>query len=452
MMRLRTRIQLSMAVVLMVLITANTSIYFIFKNSVITSEMNRLTNKTVNTLKELNTHSNLSMEQVLEAYLISNGMIRVVNSGHNPIIQVTTSNDYLNIPSKYDDDQFEEVVQYKDSMYVVVSIPTINENGAIVNLQIVENVDALFGNINELKWVFIYTTIIVIIIFSLTSRFLGRMISFPIKRLTQTMNVIEKDGSFEKILIAHHTKDELSEMAMTFNRMITRLEKSYLKQEQFVSDASHELKTPLTVIDSYVKILKRWGKERPDIVEEAIDSIGAESSRMKYLTEQLLLLAKSEECIENEKGKVNIVPIVEKTIHRLQQAFKHEIYLKNEQREIQMYIHEPSFVQVLVILLDNAKKYSDDDIKVELKEWEESVSIMVMDIGVGIPFEAQAHVFDRLYRVDKTRSRKTGGSGLGLSIAKRIVEQHNGHITLESVEGCGATFTVTLPKNGGIVR
>src|SRR3954462_3834179 len=121
MMRLRTRIQLSMAVVLLVLITANTSIYFIFKNSVITSEMNRLTNKTVNTLKELNTHSNLSMEQVLQAYLISNGMIRVVNSGHNPIIQVTTSNDYLNIPSKYDDDQFEEVVQIKVSRMWVFS-------------------------------------------------------------------------------------------------------------------------------------------------------------------------------------------------------------------------------------------------------------------------------------------------------------------------------------------
>ncbi|WP_338448613.1 ATP-binding protein [Niallia oryzisoli] len=451
-MRLRTRIQLSATVVLMVLIIANTLIYFIFKNSVISSEINRLTNTTVNTVKELNTHSHLSMEQVLQAYLISDGMIRVVNSSHNPIIQAATNSDYFKIPSKYDDDQFEEVVQYKDSMYVVVSIPTINENGEIVNLQVVENVDVLFGNINDLKWVFLYTTIIVIIILSLTSRLLVRMISFPIQRLTQTMNLIEKDGSFEKILVANDSKDELSEMAMTFNRMITKLEKSYLKQEQFVSDASHELKTPLTVIDSYVKILKRWGKERPDILEEAIDSIGSESSRMKYLTEQLLLLAKSEECIENEKLKTNIVPIVEKTIHRLQQAFKHEIYLKNEQREIHMNIHEPSFVQVLVILLDNAKKYSDDHIKVELKEWEESVSIKVTDKGIGIPFEAQAHVFDRLYRVDKTRSRKTGGSGLGLSIAKRIVEQHDGYINLESAEGYGATFTITLPKNGGVIR
>ncbi|MBZ5749670.1 sensor histidine kinase [Metabacillus rhizolycopersici] len=448
-MRLRTRIQLSTTVVLIVLlIVANTSIYFIFKNSAITSEINRLTNTSNNTVIELNKKSNLSMEQVLQAYLISNGMIRIVDQNNNPTIQVTTNKDkdYRNIPSKYDDDQFEEVIQYKDSMFVVVSIPTFNENGAIVNLQVVENVDILFGNINDLKWVFVYATVIVIIILFLTSRLLGRVITSPIQRLTQTMDLIEKDGSFEKILIMHEAKDELTEMAMTFNRMIKRLEKSYTKQEQFVSDASHELKTPLTVIDSYVKLLKRWGKDRPDILEEAIDSIASESSRMKYLTEQFLQLAKSEECIENEKNTVNIVPIVEETIHRLQQAYKHEIHLKNEQREIHMNIHEQSFVQLLIILLDNAKKYSDNQIKVELKEWKKGVSISVTDKGIGIPFEAQAHVFDRLYRVDKTRNRKTGGSGLGLSIAKRIVEHHDGDITLESVEGNGSTFTFTLPK------
>jgi two-component system, OmpR family, sensor histidine kinase ArlS len=446
-MRLRRRIQLSTTAVLIVLlIITNTSIYFIFKNTTITSEINRLTNTLNNTVMELNKDSNSSMEQVLQAYLISDGMIRIVDRHNNPTIQATTTKDYLHIQSKYDDDQFEKVIQYKGYIFVMVSIPMINENGTIINLQVVENVDVLFDNINDLKWVLVYATIIVIIILSLTSRLLGRWISFPIQRLTETMNVIEKNGSYEKIAITHDTKDELTEMAMTFNRMIIRLEKSYSKQEQFVSDASHELKTPLTVIDSYVKLLKRWGKERPDILEEAINTIASESSRMKYLTEQLLQLAKSEEIIENEKETVNIVPIVEKTIQRLQQAFQHEIHYKNEQCEIHMNIHEPSFVQLLVILLDNAKKYSDHHIRVEVKEWKETVSILVVDKGIGIPLEAQAQVFDRLYRVDKTRSRKTGGSGLGLSIAKRIVEQHDGDITLESVEGKGSTFTVTLPK------
>lgn len=446
-MKLRTRIQLSTTVVLIVLlIVANTSIYFIFKTTAISSEKNRLTNTSNNTVMELNENPNLTMEEILQAYLISDGMIRIVDRNNKPTIQMATNTDYLKLKSKYDNDQFEEVVQFKDSMFVVVSVPTISEDGTIVNLQVFENVDFLFDNIEDLKWVFVYATIIVIIILFLTSGFLGRVISLPIQRLTKTMNLIEEDGSFEKISIMHDTKDELNEMAMTFNRMISKLEKSYTKQEQFVSDASHELKTPLTVIDSYVKILKRWGKDRPEILEEAIDSIASESNRMKYLTEQLLQLAKSEECIENEKKAEDIVPIIEKTIQRIQQTFKHKIHFEKDQNEIYMKVHEQSFIQLLVILLDNAKKYSDNHIKVELTERKEIVSISVADKGIGIPLQVQAHVFDRMYRVDETRSRKTGGSGLGLSIAKRIVEQHDGSITVESVEGIGSTFTVTLPK------
>lgn len=450
-MRLQTRIQLSTTVVLIVLlIVANTSIYFILKNSSISSEQNRLTIKSKHIVEELNKKPNVKMKEVLYAYLISDGMIRIVDRKSNPIIDAATNNEYRNIESNFSNDQFEGEIQIKDSMFVITSIPTMNENGAIVNLQIIENVDVLFGNIRELKWVLVYTTIIVIIMLFITSGFLGRFILLPIQRLTKTMKAIEKNGSFEQISISNDTKDELNEMAKTFNRMITRLEDSYSKQEQFVSDASHELKTPLTVIDSYVNLLKRWGKERPEILEEGIDSIASESSRMKYLTEQFLQLAKSEELIENEKEIVNIVSIVEQTIQRLQQTFEHDIHFISEKNVIDMKIHEQSFVQLLVILLDNAKKYSDNDIKVELKEMEKNISLCVIDKGVGIPLEAKEHVFDRMYRVDKTRNRKTGGSGLGLSIAKRIVEQHGGDIFLESVEGSGSTFIVTLSKIEGV--
>ena len=448
-MRLQTRIQLSTTVVLIVLLLiANTAIYFIFKNTTISSEQNRLTKNSSFIVKELNTNTHASMEQILQAYLISNGMIRMVDSTNTPVIQKTMSedNDYRNIPSTYNNDQFEDVVSYKDSNFVMVSFPTIFDNGEIVNLQVYENVDALYGNINDLKWVIVFATIIVIIILFVTSGILGQVISRPIQRLTQTMKTIEVNKTYEQIEMTNLNKDEMNEMAMTFNRMITKLEESYAKQEQFVSDASHELKTPLTVIDSYIKLLKRWGKDRPEVLEEAIDAIGTESSRMKYITEQLLELAKSEEMIETEKEVLNIVPIVEKTIQRFQRAFEHDIQFSYEQREIFIKVHEQSLVQVLIILLDNAKKYSNDHIEVELEEHDQTVLIRVKDYGIGIPLEARTYVFDRMYRVDKARNRKTGGSGLGLSIAKRIVEQHNGDILLESAEGEGSTFTVILPK------
>jgi two-component system, OmpR family, sensor histidine kinase ArlS len=448
-MRLQTRIQLSTTVVLIVLLlVTNTAIYFIFKNTAISSEQTRLTNASSHIVKALNTNTNASMEQVLQAYVINDGMIRMIDSTNTPVIQQTTSEgtDYRNIPSTYNKAQVEEVVFYKDSHFVMVSIPAIYENGEIVNLQVFENVDALYENINDLKWVILFATIIVVIILFVTSGLLGQVISRPIQRLTETMKTIEENETYDRIEIANQKKDEINEMAMTFNRMIAKLEESYAKQEQFVSDASHELRTPLTVIDSYIKLLKRWGKERPEIVEEAIEAIGSESSRMKYLTEQLLELAKSEDIIENEKEVVNIVPVVKKAIQRLQRAYEHDIQFRHEQRDIFMNVHEQSLVQVLIILLDNAKKYSQDRIEVELKEQDQTVSISVKDFGVGIPVEARAHVFDRMYRVDKARSRKTGGSGLGLSIAKRIVEQHDGDILLESIEGKGSTFTIILPK------
>jgi two-component system, OmpR family, sensor histidine kinase ArlS len=447
-MRLQTRIQLFTTVVLIVLlIAANTSIYFIFKNTSISSELKRLSNISNHILIEMNEKPDISMESMLQAYLISDGLIRtVMEKEKSPAIQVFTDNAYRKIPTGYYDKQFEGVISYENSMFAIVSIPAISENGEIINIQLIENIDLMYENIQDLKWVLVMTTIVVIIILYVTSGFVGRLILLPIQRLTSTMNTIEKRGSFEKIIVTGESKDEMNEMAMTFNRMMSKLEDSYLKQEQFVSDASHELKTPLTVIDSYIKMLKRWGKERPDILEEAIFSIESESDRMKYLTEQLLQLAKVEEGIEYEKEVVDIAAIVSSTIQRLQGTFKHSIHFTNASGYSYVKIHEQSFVQLLVILLDNANKYSDDDITVELTENNGYIKIAVKDKGVGIPKEAQAYVFDRMFRVDKTRSRKTGGTGLGLSIARKIVEQHDGTIIVESIEGMGSSFIVTLPK------
>ncbi|MFT9846818.1 sensor histidine kinase [Aneurinibacillus sp. REN35] len=448
-MRLQARIQLSTTVVsIVLLLIANTAIYFIFKNVVVSSEQSRLAQTAGNIVKELNTNKKTSMEQILQTYVMSDGVIHIINSKAVPLIQKTTneSKEYRNIPGTFKNGQFEGVVVYKGSTFIMASVPTIYENGEIVNLQVFENANALYENINDLKWVIVFATMSVIIILFVTGRFLGQVISSPIQRLTQTMKTIEEKKTYDQIDITNQEKDEIHEMAMTFNRMIAKLEESYAKQERFVSDASHELKTPLTVIDSYIKLLQRWGKERPDVLEEAIEAIGSEASRMKYVTEQLLELAKPEEMIHDYKEVVNIVPIVEKTIQRLQRTYDHTIEFHHEKQDFFIEVHEQSFVQVLIILIDNAKKYGRSRIEVGLKEQEQMVHLTVKDYGIGIPLEAGAHVFDRMYRVDKARSRKTGGSGLGLSIAKRIVEQHHGDILLESVEGKGSTFTVIFPK------
>lgn len=435
---------------MVLLLIANTSIYFIFKNQTIDSEQRRLTNTANNIIMEMTEQQNVPMEQVLRAYIVNDGVLRIVDEEQKaPIVQVAADKRYRGMEVSYTNNQIDEVFEYNGSWFVGISIPMIsNETGEIVNLQVIENINMLYGNMQDLKWVLIITTTIVIIILFITSRFLGKVITLPIYRLTKTMKTIENQGSFEHITVDNDLKDELSEMARTFNRMMTRLEESYERQEQFVSDASHELRTPLTVIDSYVKLLNRWGKERPDILEEAIQAIGSESVRMKYLTEQLLLLAKAEETKEEQKEVIDIAANLNNMVKRLQRAFPQKIIFHHEMDSCYLKVHEPSFEQLMIILLDNAKKYSEETITLQMVEEEQVVRIDVIDKGIGIPEEAQSHVFSRMYRVDKARSRKTGGSGLGLSIAKRIVDRHNGTISVKSKEGVGSTFTVTLPKGG----
>lgn len=447
-MSLKTRIQLSTTVLLIgLLLIANTSIYFNFKSTSIESEQSRLVHTATNIIEELHKYKDSTMEQVLHSFQISDGIINIIDHNNEPLHQITANKmTYRAIKSEFSSDQYEDVLTFKDSKFIVVSIPIINENGDIINLQIIENVDLLFSNITDLKGVLIFTSVVVITMLFMAGWILGGVISRPIQRLIRTMKTIEEKESYEQITITRNKKDELNQLATTFNLMIAKLEDSYMKQEQFVSDASHELKTPLTVIAGYIKLLKRWGTKRPEVMMEAVNSIESESNRMKYLTEQLLQLAAAEEISFDKKEPINIMQIVDHTIKRIRPMYKNNINFLNSSSDLYVNMDEQSFVQVLVILLDNANKYSNDLIKVELMEEKDLIKVKISDRGKGIPKKEQAYIFDRMYRVDKTRNRKTGGTGLGLPIAKRIVEKYGGSITLESVEEVGSTFIIVLPK------
>lgn len=445
-MSLRTRIQLSITVLLAILLViANTTIYLMFKNASIESEQEILLNTTSNIIEELNEEGNGTTEGVLRAYLISDGMIRLIDRKGDSDLNLTRENSYKEIDTSFQNDQFADVFTYNGSKFVMVSTPIIDDSGSIVNLQIIQNADGMFSNLQDLKGVLIFTSFLVIGILCIAGWLLGRVITHPIHRFIRTMKTIEEEESYQQIEISNSKRDELNQLGMTFNSMMRKLENSYIKQEQFVSDASHELKTPLTVISGYVSLLKRWGSTRPEVLKEAIDSIESESARMKFMTEQLIQLASAEKLGEFAKERLDIVPIVTSTIERLHRTYKNEIIWTTEPKQIVAEIHEQSFIQLLVILLDNANKYSNEIIQVELQEQDGHVRLRVIDKGPGIPAEAQPYIFDRMYRVDKNRSRKTGGTGLGLFIAKRISERHGGSISLISKEGHGTTFIVSLP-------
>ena len=231
--------------------------------------------------------------------------------------------------------------------------------------------------------------------------------------------------------------------------MLDRIERSYNSQKQFVSDASHELRTPISVIRGYTDMLKRWGKDDPEVLDEGIAAISQETEGMKDLVESLLFLARHDKktlMMEiSEFDTSELICEVQK-----EEAMVHTEYVFEtvKAESIRIKADRNMMKQVLRILCDNAVKYSEKGTTVTLSCADEGnglCCLSVKDQGQGISQEDLPKIFDRFYRSDKARKSETGGHGLGLSIARIIVIAHGGKIRVRSKPGCGTVFSVLLP-------
>ncbi|MFP4199297.1 MAG: sensor histidine kinase, partial [Halanaerobium sp.] len=294
---------------------------------------------------------------------------------------------------------------------------------------------------------------------ALISVFLGyfttkKMLS-PINKITETAREISSSDLGRRLEVSG-PDDELKKLALTFNSMLDRLEKSFKRQKQFVSDASHELRTPISVIKGYIDLLDRWGKEKEDVRDEAIEAIKKETVNMKQLMENLLLLARGDDSeLKKEEEFLNFNNLISEIIKEFE-LMEAEIELEFiEESEVEFYGDQNLFKQLLRIFLDNAVKFTSQKGKIEIKIDKidsERFYFSVADDGPGISDEDLPFVFDRFYQADKSRTRKNNkGSGLGLAIAKQIVDSYNGDIDVESENGKGTKFIVVFPliKNKG---
>jgi two-component system, OmpR family, sensor histidine kinase ArlS len=244
-----------------------------------------------------------------------------------------------------------------------------------------------------------------------------------------------------------YDQEEFRDLADAINDMLVRINESYQSQVRFVSDASHELRTPVAVIQGYANMLDRWGKNDEKTLQESIEAIKSESEHMKTLIEHLLFLARGDSnTIKLQLENFDVNALLEEVIK--------EARLIDEGHEYQYQQNEPVWIiadkslikQVLRILVDNASKYSPDKEKIVLRliKQENKIEISVQDNGIGIQPKDVPHIFDRFYRSDESRDKKTGGSGLGLAIAKWIVEKHGGQFQVVSRVGIGTRITVSL--------
>ena len=249
---------------------------------------------------------------------------------------------------------------------------------------------------------------------------------------------------------------ELEGIEAAMNNMLARMHETYLQQTRFVNDASHELRTPIAVIQGYANMLDRWGKEDEEILDESITAIKNESDHMNHLVEQLLFLARGDSGrTEMKKEDVSLNDVMREIYEESLMIDERHVYRYNEKKENIHITADASMIkQAMRILVDNAAKYTNegDEIILEVgtqqNESEEtgpitfSPYIQVQDSGIGMAEVDVKHMFERFYRADDTR--KVQGTGLGLSIAKWIVDKHDGHFEIVSRKEIGTRITIVF--------
>ncbi len=245
---------------------------------------------------------------------------------------------------------------------------------------------------------------------------------------------------------------DLQGLEDAINDLLSRMHDAYRQQAQFVSDASHELRTPIAVIQGYVKMLDRWGKDDEKVLEESIAAIKAETEHMKTLVEQLLFLARG----DSGRQQLNPEPM---DLSALMAEVLEEYRMIDENHDWRQGPMAPAPVtadpalikQAARVLVDNAARYTPEGGSIRLSAGAsgDDCWLEVQDGGIGIDAGDVPRIFDRFFRADPARARQSGGTGLGLSIARWIVERHDGHFEVVSRPGLGTRIRVVLPKKTG---
>lgn len=269
----------------------------------------------------------------------------------------------------------------------------------------------------------------------------------PIREIAETARGFSASNLSERIEI-HGEKNELLELTHVLNDMLDRIESAYNTQKQFVSDASHELRTPIAVIQGYADMLSRWGKKDPEVMDEAISAIRSEAAGMKELVEQLLYIARHDNrTAKYEKIYFDASELVDETCRDTRLIDKQHRLRYGEMHRAIVFGDRAALKQALRVFVDNAVKYTPEggEIRLSCRKEESFCRITVSDTGVGVAEEELQSIFERFYRSDQARSGEIGGHGLGLSIARIIIRAHGGKIEVQSKQGVGSRFHILLP-------
>ena len=337
---------------------------------------------------------------------------------------------------------------YRNGMMESHAASPITYYGSIIGCVYMTELDSAQGSlISSLQRTVLQITLILEIIVVLFSLAFSSTFSRRLRKIMTSMRIIQEGDYSHKVNMGGN--DELTILGNEFNDLTERLNTSEQKRRRFVSDASHELKTPLASIKLLTDSILQNEMDM-DTVREFVGDIGNEAERLNRMTAKLLSLTKVDSQPTEEAEIIYMSPTVRR-VHRMLSPLAKQADIRIDlslEEDCPVLILEDDLYQVVFNLMENGIKYNQrgGSLSVSLHHQDDNAILIVRDTGMGIPEDAVSHIFERFFRVDKARSRASGGSGLGLAIVRAIVQRNRGEILVESVVGQGTCFTVTFPS------
>ena len=377
--------------------------------------------------------------------------IRVFDTSRELLFQTQKWQDTPQVSGKLET-QFVTLSTGEESVQVMMPILSRNTRVLIGHLQVTNRMAKLVELKKQLRFLFFQLIVMEGIVSIGLAYFISRLISKPIEEIHDIIASINEENIETKRLIVPKKNDEFAIVSQQFNELLDKISFYISQQKHFVEDVSHELRTPVAIVEGHLKLLNRWGKDDPEVLEESLTASLSEIQRMKTLVQEMLDLSRAPQVREQYKdATTEVVATLEQIVTNFKVLYPEFTFIADidTKKEIISPIYRNHFEQVIIILLDNAVKYSTNrkEIIVSLSPTTEAVEIGIQDFGMGLSEEDKKKVFSRFYRVDKARSRERGGNGLGLSIAKELIEGYNGKLSVTSRLNQGSLFKVKLPIN-----
>ncbi|OLS03604.1 sensor histidine kinase [Tissierella creatinophila] len=372
--------------------------------------------------------------------------IRIYQGG--TIHYFTPSNVWDNIPLSVEDIKlktYTQLIQFK--RYIILDSP-ISINDTDYRIQIIQRESIFNDFIESFFSTFIYALLIGLVLSIIGAIYVTKIFLKRLNNLTDTMKQVKDKGIEHRVEISTKN-DEFDKINIIFNTMMDDLEDSFNKQSRLIADASHEFRTPLTALNGHLNMIQRWGKYDEERSERSIMICLQEVERLTKMVNDLLVLSKSDNTNIDINGieAINSKDLITETIENYK-ILNHKVEFNLDiQENIKIKIREEHLNQLLMIFIENAIKYNDKEtviIDIKLYKEKEKTTLSVKDNGIGIPEDEIPFITDRFYRADKSRGKSNNSFGLGLSIAKNIVENYKGHIVILSELGVGTEIKVEI--------